>query len=258
MSGGINVSEIHAEVWNNRNTNGTDRRSLSDQVADLLMEKIILGNLRPGDRLPTEPELIEEYGVSRTVIREAGRMLVARGIVSIQPRIGMTVAEFDQENLARQIGLMLRMGGGTFAQLMEMRETLEPGMVAIAAERRTEDDVKQLELLVELIDPEKPSSDHSSIDADVQFHALIAHMTGNPFFEHLVYPINAMLSAIYRNSPGYAAEHAKTHVEHRLIADAIANKDAEKARALMTQHLERVTDATGTLLNDDFGEVNTR
>lgn len=229
----------------------TDRRPLSEQVADAIMRHILEENLVPGDRLPTEPELIDSFDVSRTVIREAGRTLIARGIVTIRPRRGMEVAEFDQRNLSRQVALMLRLGGGTFTELMEMRQALEPDMAAYAALRRTQDDIDELRRLVELIGEghslETQEEREAHIAADLDFHSVIARATGNPFFAHMALPFNEILFATYSTSPGYTPERGKTHDEHAGIAEAIEARDVEQARALALSHIQRVTDAAEKL-----------
>lgn len=225
----------------------TDRRPLSEQVADAVLEWVLDQHLRPGDRLPTEPELIDMFGVSRTVVREASRTLIARGVVDVRPRRGMTVAEFDHRNLARQVALIMRLGGGTFEQLMEMRKSMEPDMTSLAAARRSPQDVANLEELVERIHPSHAISTaderRAQIDADLGFHLAIAHATGNPFFIHTTSSFNEILLDTYVESTGYAPERAKTHEEHRAIARAIAEGDAAKASALAAEHIARVSDA---------------
>ena len=226
-----------------------DRRPLSEQVADALTTQILEENLQPGDQLPTEPELIESFGVSRTVVREAGRTLVARGVVSIRPRRGMQVADFDERNLSRQIALMLRLGGGTFSQLMEVRKALEPDMAAAAALRRSDVEISELNRLVSLIEvvdgEDFNLTEH--VAHDLEFHSVIARSTGNPFFSHLILPFNEILTATYAHSPGYAPERSKTHDEHSRIAAAIEAGDAELARALSEEHVSRVSAAAATL-----------
>src|SRR3954447_14512152 len=96
------------------------RRRLPEVVADALQQEILKAGLNAGDRLPTEPELAESYGVSRTVVREAARLLAQRGLVTVRPGRGMTVAEVDGRVIAEQYGLLMRLSDGTFAQLLEL------------------------------------------------------------------------------------------------------------------------------------------
>jgi DNA-binding FadR family transcriptional regulator len=237
----------------------TDRRPLSEQVADAVLEWVLDQRLRPGDRLPTEPELIDMFGVSRTVVREASRTLIARGVVDVRPRRGMTVASFDQRNLARQVSLIMRLGGGTFDQLMEMRASMEPEMTSLAATRRSAEDVERLDDLVARIDPSHelatPEDRRAHIDADLGFHLAIAQATGNPFFIHTTSSFNEILLDTYTRSSGYAPERTKTHGEHLAIARAVAAGKAEEAGRLATEHINRVSDAamilTDTMPSDE-------
>ena len=229
------------------------RRPLSEQVADSIMSSILARNLEPGDQLPTEPELIDEYDVSRTVIREAGRILVARGVVSIRPRRGMQVAPFNEKNLTGQIALMLRLGGGTFSQLIEVRRAIEPDMAAYAALRRPTEAVAELDHLVNQIEPlsdDSPEARANYIAADLGFHTALARATQNPFFIHLALPFNEILTSTYQNSTGYAPEQSKTHAEHAAIAEAVADKDPDRAQALAAAHITRVSSAAAKLVSE--------
>jgi GntR family transcriptional repressor for pyruvate dehydrogenase complex len=227
------------------------RRPLSEQVADSIMSSILTRNLEPGDQLPTEPELIDQYDVSRTVIREAGRILVARGVVSIRPRRGMQVAPFNEENLTSQVALMLRLGGGTFSQLIEVRRAIEPDMAAYAALRRPAEAVAELERLVNQIEPRTEDTAEARanrISADLAFHTALARATQNPFFIHLSLPFNEILTATYQKSPGYTPEQSKTHAEHAAIAEAVADQDPDRAHALALTHITRVSAAAEKLV----------
>ncbi|NNK58547.1 MAG: FadR family transcriptional regulator, partial [Desulfofustis sp.] len=98
---------------------------LSKTVADDLQQKIISDRLKVGDQLPTEPELMEEYGVSRTVIREAAACLVSRGVVDVRPRRGMTVRAPDGKGLAESLIAQLQMSKVSLPQLLQVRAVLE-------------------------------------------------------------------------------------------------------------------------------------
>ncbi|MEJ2058351.1 MAG: GntR family transcriptional regulator, partial [Desulfofustis sp.] len=93
---------------------------LSKTVADDLQQKIISSELKVGDRLPTEPKLMEEYGVSRTVIREAAACLVSRGVVDVRPRRGMTVRAPDGKGLSDSLIAQLRMSNVSLSQLLQV------------------------------------------------------------------------------------------------------------------------------------------
>jgi len=114
---------------------------LSKTVADYLQKQIIDNRLQDGDHLPTEPELMEEYGVSRTVIREATAYLVSRGVVDVRPRRGMTVRAPDGKGLAETMIAQLQMSKVSLPQLLQVRSVLETSIVRLAVEERSEEDV---------------------------------------------------------------------------------------------------------------------
>ncbi len=224
------------------------RGRLSEQVADALIQQVVSQELKAGDRLPTEPELVEQFDVSRTVIREAGRILVERGLVEIRPRTGMVVADFDGTGFARQFELLLQMKRGSFRELMEMRLALEVGMIEHAAERYTADDRRLIEEALRSFDA--TDLDHASaLEADLEFHAALAHASHNPFFTHIINPINDYLRGAYRPTLGYEAARENTQREHREISEAVFARDVAAAGRHARQHLLRVLADTDALLD---------
>ena len=222
------------------------RQSLSDQVAESITDKLIADGLKAGDKLPTEPELVEYYGVSRSVIREAGRILTERGLVDIRPGRGMTVADFDGAAISRQFGLVLDMQHGTFRQLMEMRLVMEVGMTEYAALRHTAEDMALIRTALAAFGANQGQNE--TLQADIDFHAAVAAASHNPFFVHLVNPVNDYLRKAYDESRGYVAAQSQTYAEHAKIADAIESRDPTLAAAAAREHLQRVLDASEDLI----------
>ncbi|GAA4617763.1 FadR/GntR family transcriptional regulator [Saccharopolyspora hordei] len=224
------------------------RKRLPESLADTLQEEIL--TLSPGDRLPTETELAERFDVSRTVVRETARLLVQRGLVTVKPGRGMTVAEFDGRLIADQYSLLLRLSHGSFDQLQEVRLVLEVEMAVFAAARRTEQHVaamreanERLEAAID--DPEE------FLDADLTFHEIVAEASGNPFFSLMVRPITGFLRDAYRKGPGYSVEARNTVQEHHEIAEAISAGDPSRARFAMENHLRRIVRHSHRLLAGD-------
>lgn len=222
------------------------RRRLSDQVATALKDRIVSARLPTSSQLPTELELAREFGVSRTVIREANRILLEWGLVDIRPGRGMTVAGYDGATLARQYELMVEMTPGGFSQLMEMRLTLEVAIARHAAQRRTEEDIARIRTSVADLGSE--TAGHGDrLEADLGFHLAVAHATQNPFFPPAIDPVNSVLHRTYSSSRGYGDALRETIKEHRAIADAIALGDADAAAHAMGFHLLRVRDDSAVL-----------
>ncbi|TNC25786.1 FadR/GntR family transcriptional regulator [Amycolatopsis alkalitolerans] len=220
---------------------GEDPRSrLSERLADTLQNEIV--GLPPGERLPTEAELAGRFGVSRTVVREAARLLVQRGLVTVKPGRGMAVAEFDGRFIADQYGLLLRRSEGSFEQLLELRLVLEVEMAVFAAARRTDEHLAELEQTNHTLAAALESADGHGrfLEADLRFHEIVARASGNPFFSLVMRPVNGFLREAYASGPGYPSEGGHTLAEHREIAVAIAAGDPSRARFATENHLRRI------------------
>lgn len=223
------------------------RTRLSENVADQITSRLIADKLQPGDHLPTEPELVDIYDVSRTVVREAGRLLVERGLVDIRAGRGMVVTDFDGTSMARQYELMLELKQGSFHQLMEMRLVLEVGMTKYAATRHTPTDRQLIQSELDAFATSGDSHD-SALEHDLLFHQAIAVASHNPFFVHIVNPVNDYLRRAYRTGMGYEAARHQTLSEHTAIAEAIFAGDADTAGSHALNHLQRVLGAAKALV----------
>lgn len=224
---------------------------LSDKVARAIQEDLIASRRQPGDQLPTEPVLAERYGVSRTVIREASRLLVERGLVNIRAGSGMVVAEFDGTTISRQYHLMLALQRPRFEELMEMRLVLEVGLTEYAAQRRTEEDLLEIESTLEAF-ADKNLSIETALELDLKFHMAVAQASHNPFFVSLVNPINDYLRDTYSPSLGYAPAMPRTLHEHTQIAKAIELGDSELAGEMARNHLTRILTESNVLSSENL------
>lgn len=234
-------------------TFGTDiavprRGRLSEYVADAIIAQLAASDLKAGDRLPTEPELESQFDVSRSVIREATRILVDRGVVTIRPRKGMVVADFDGTAVARQFELLLQLKHGSFEQLMEMRLVLEVGVIEHAAHRHTAKDRKDIEAALANF-REHETSHREALEADLEFHVAVARASHNPFFVYLINPINDYLRSVYSESLGYDAATQETFREHTEIAEAIFRRDAAAAGLHAREHLLRIQNSSQSLVD---------
>ena len=227
---------------------------LSKTVADDLQQKIISDRLKVGDQLPTEPELMEEYGVSRTVIREAAACLVSRGLVDVRPRRGMTVRAPDGKGLAESLIAQLQMSKVSLPQLLQVRTVLEIAIVGLAADQRTDEDILKLR---DNLDQMRAADlePHQALALDLKFHDLLAAATHNPFFSLVSRPITELLYSIYVNKSGYMSFKSITLAEHEAVVEAISAADPEGAALAMQSHLERVGTTVAQLLEENRAEV---
>jgi GntR family transcriptional repressor for pyruvate dehydrogenase complex len=220
--------------------------TLSEKVAASITEAIMDGTLAPGQRLLSERELGEQFGVSRTVIREAVRSLVAGGLVEAHSGRGLQVAEAGPEAVSRAMSVFLQRNTGIdYRRVHEVRSALEIDLAGYAAERATPGDVARLrELTAELAAIASGGTDvERAAELDVAFHRAVAQATQNDLFPVMLDAISPILLEVRRRA--FASPHLRQHAldAHREILERIADGDAEGARDAMRRHLETSANA---------------
>lgn len=214
------------------------RKKTYELVTERLIASIGERSLQPGDPLPTERELTQTYRVGRSSVREALRMLESQGLIVSQGSGMFSVAEFANP-FNQSLSLLLFLDESNLHELYEMRKLLEGELAALAAERRTEEDLgRMLTALQEMRDGLE--SEERYIDADVRFHLAIADATKNRCAVHMMQALRELfhraLGSVY-NIPGSAAASLE---QHQLILDAITAGRPHDARRRMQEHLLRV------------------
>ncbi|WP_238014962.1 FadR/GntR family transcriptional regulator [Dactylosporangium sp. AC04546] len=215
-------------------------QSIIDQIKLLLRE----GRLKPGDRLPSERELCERFGVSRVTVREALRVLEASGLIDI--RVGARGGAFVTSPTSQQIGEgladLMNLSPMSAPQVTEARQIFELGIVSLVVERATDEDIAALRDMLELHQEALDRGEYSmALSAD--FHVRVAACTHNPTIEMLVQsfhgPLLMSLIEAQAVAPTMGRRGTAEHVE---FVDAIAARDAERALSIMREHLQRTAD----------------
>lgn len=214
---------------------------LSDRLANLLEDEVGTGALKPGDRLPTEAQLALRHGVSRTVVREAVHQLKSRGLLRSRQGSGVYVAPTPlNQALAFDPSVLDSMT--TVIQVVELRRVLEGEIAALAAERATRAQIRQIKRALLAID-EAMRRGHDGVDEDMAFHRSIAEATGNPQFTRLLAFLEQYLREAMRVTKGNESRREdfmqQVRLEHRAIFAAIETQDAELARRCAVLHLQR-------------------
>lgn len=213
------------------------RQHLGESVAQKMAEWIQQKRLLPGDRLPSENEMIERFGVARTVIREAIAKLRALGIVEVYQGKGAFVAELPIELLLSRIRrLQPTQDGGQ--HLWEVREMLELQVVALAVERCSMTDIAALEKALEQAG-KALEQNLNGADEDAHFHLLLARAAHNPVLEDIVGEILGWIGPMrkqYRDR--YPERRHQAHAELREVLDGIKEGNASKAQQAMKRHLD--------------------
>lgn len=213
-------------------------KSLPETIAADIQQEITAGNLKPGDRLPTESELSETFGVSRTVVREAIAQLRHEGLVETRRGVGAFITEPERRQFLRIDGLSLD-DPESFRSLFQLRNVLEVEAAGLAALLHTDAELAKIDdALNRMINADQWSGD--GVVADLDFHHAIASATGNEYFPVFVGFISEKMSEAMHSSRVYAIREEIVKVtiaEHVAVRDAIAKRDVEEARRTMELHI---------------------
>jgi GntR family transcriptional repressor for pyruvate dehydrogenase complex len=215
-------------------------RNLAQGVVEDINGRIRQSLLKPGDKLPTESAIMEQYGVSRTVVREAISHLQASGAVQTRHGIGTFVLERPQGSLGIDTDSIVTVRD--VLAILELRISMETEAAWLAASRRSDEQAAALrEALADM--GRALASGSASVEADVRFHRLVAEATGNRYFVEMLGQLgNTLIPRARLNTPGLEPERPADYLErvnreHEDIYNAIARRDPEAARAAMRTHL---------------------
>ena len=214
-----------------------ERRKVYEQVSERL-EAQLGTTLKAGDALPPERELAERYGVGRSSVREALRMLESRGLIESRGSGTFVVAAW-RNPFQEPLSLVVAGEDVDRAQLFEVRRMIEAEAAALAATRRTIDQLNQMHEATDDMEIELERADRF-IAADIRYHLVIAEATGNRLLLHLMQAIRDRLTEMFGTVFKFPGGPERSIAQHRLITEAIEAEDAEGARQLMTEHILRV------------------
>ncbi len=222
---------------------------LYEKIVDQIEGRILAGELKPGDHLPAERELAEQFRVSRTAVREAVKTLAEKGLVQVRPGRGTFVTNDTSEAVRHSLGRMLKIGQPEGARyLVEVREIFEPETAALAAVRASEEQITALREAVAMMEDALDDGD-TFIEGDLDFHLTLAEASQNALIPILIDSIVDLLReqrmAIFRVAGG--PQRGQYH--HQRILDAVSRHDPQAAREAMRAHLRQVREDTGASSN---------
>jgi GntR family transcriptional repressor for pyruvate dehydrogenase complex len=211
-----------------------------DLVVEKVTELIVSSKLKPGDRLPPEAVVGSQMGVSRTVVREAMRVLVARGLVETKHGVGTLVKSNRGGQFAGPLSAMLKLEQISIEDVHGVRAILEVEIAGIAAERATKAEVAELERRVAELERSAGSGNAQDyVRADGDFHRFLAKTSHNPLLVTLLDSVSELLSAMRLSVMDYPELYKPGVADHRRIMERVKLKDAAGARAAMRKHIER-------------------
>ena len=233
LPGGADALSMATLLRSARPAAGPQTRSAS--IANGVEELILRGDLARGQRLPTEAELGEVLGVSRSVIRDAVRMLVARGLLEVRQGHGTVVAPPSDETFASaMVGLLMR-SGATMGEILDARTALETQLAPLIAVNATNEDLERMEARLEEMAEAVRRDDEDAIDvAHLYFHRAMYDALHTPALETLLRP---MQRCILLTSPLIKPEDRQDWLDaHRDIVVALHSKEPTKAEAAVRAH----------------------
>ena len=215
--------------------------TLSQEIEQKIEQAILAKQFQPGEKLPTEKELCEMFGVSRTALREALQMLSSRGLIYVKKGSGIYVEDYSASNAMRpmQMYLELNFDRNYLRHIVQVRKMLEPQVAGLAALCRTEEDIaafhKNQEDLIKC-----PVTDYKREgELDRDFHIILAKATQNPMVPMIVEPIFQVMPRIKLLVYKVVKKAKEAALDyHALIAEAVIEQDEQRAVRLMKEHLE--------------------
>jgi GntR family transcriptional repressor for pyruvate dehydrogenase complex len=215
------------------------RQTLTSQVIDHILGLIKSRNYKPGDRLPTEKQLTESLGVSRTCVREAMKSLESLRLISVRPRVGAVVLEPSPTAVFSAEHLSTAAHQHQTDVLVEFRGILEVGLAALAAERATEEDLAAMQKAIHA-HKRALETDNIAYPADIAFHEALAKASKNPFAIMVLNMISEPL-AVQRRAMNHVPNAAEDGLrDHGRIYRALKERNADKTRSAMRAHMKTI------------------
>ncbi len=215
-------------------------KNKSEHVAQLLLERIITANLKPGSNFGTEADLLQQFSVSRPTLRESLRILEAQGVLELRPgpKGGIIVTKPGIDVLAHALSVYLRLHDVPFNTVLKAREIIEPALAAQAASARTEEDLGQLQDSVDRLN--EITTEAEFLKENRRFHSLVAEASQNKVLM-IFWSTISILASGEQHGITYTSTHQRHVAEaHQAIVDAIRAGDEARASERMASHLQEL------------------
>ena len=216
------------------------RARLSRLAGDELRMRIVRGDWRPGDRLPSERQLSEQLGMSRASVREAIRGLEATGVVDVRHGQGVFVRSSEDRTGTTSFSSWNTEHRYSIGELLAFRLLIEPELAALAAEHADASFVEELDTIMNAMEDAAEAGDLDTlVSLDTSFHDAITRRAGNQLYKDLLDVVGQLLVESRRISLGVPGRAGLVIDAHDAIVEAIGSKNADAAWTAMRNHLER-------------------
>jgi GntR family transcriptional repressor for pyruvate dehydrogenase complex len=208
-------------------------------VAQRIVRDIVRGGLRPGDLLPPERSMLENYETGRGTLREALRLLEFEGVIALKPgpRGGPVLLDPDSSHLASTVVLLMQLKRAPFRTIVEVRSALEPMISSLAAERISEESLIELGDTIQQMRA-NPGDQHVFVDANKRFHDTIAWSSGNALFGYIVDSLLGIMDGTMIGIDYPSPRRSAILKAHESIFEAISARDGKQSEARMRTHID--------------------
>ncbi len=218
----------------------------SQRLTRKILDQIAHGDLKVGDRLPTELELMKIHGMSRVAVRESIMQLAGIGVISDTRGKRRKIRKLDGSVFGRLFPLMVSLDSGeTYRDVFAVRKIVEPHSARLAAENRSEDQVRELQENIEkygaCLEGEGPEIERqkAAVQVDGEFHMIIAHASGNVLLSIILESLSLYLLEVQLQAcRGNLEINHRAHEAHQRIARAIIDQSPDRASVEMAYHLQ--------------------
>ena len=207
-------------------------------VAQRIVRDLVRGGLRPGDLLPPERTMLDKYETGRGTLREALRLLEFQGVIALKPgpRGGPVLLDPDASHLASTVVLLMQLKHAPFRTIVEVRSALEPMISSLAATRMSDESIEDLGGTIDQM-RDNPDDQHAFLDANKRFHDIIAWSSGNALFGYIVDSLLGIMDGTIIGIDYPGPRRTAILKAHENIFNAIHDRDADSAEALMRRHI---------------------
>lgn len=215
-----------------------ERRRLTDQIIDQLLSMLANGKLKPGDKLPPEPDLMKQFGVGRSSLREAIAALSLVGLLEVRPGHGTTVSLSGGEFLTKPLRWgMLMNWKDKLHELVEARMIIEHAMVGMAAERATKEEIAEIKHHHNQLKAAKRLG-KKAVQADLAFHAALAKASHNSVLARFLAELRQPMRSMMEQKASVFMDYDRVSEQHEVIMEAIEAHNTEKTQSALKKHLE--------------------
>lgn len=226
-----------------------EKSVLSDQIADRILQMIRDRQLNPGDKLPPERELAAMMNVSRPALREALRGLSMMNIIEIRQGAGAYVTDLEPAQLVEHLNFVFALDDSTLLQLFDARKIVEVGLIELAAQRITDEEIAALEQSTAL-SAQVSDDPEAFLQADLDLHMQIAQIARNPILARFMESIHQLGIASRRRTAHLDGVMERSSADHHRIVAALKARDVADARQAMLDHLANVEKKLRLLSHD--------